>query len=89
MLFHVLWEFIDTTEDGERRSLEVFSQWQPPEGAEFRGFYGFTDGTGGVAIIEADSAATLARTTDLHAARLPGGGGGAGPDSRRRRGHRL
>ncbi len=62
MLFHVLWEFVDTTEDGERRSLEVFSQWQPPEGAEFRGFYGFTDGTGGVAIIEADSAATLART---------------------------
>ena len=63
MLFHVLWEFVDTTEDGERRSLEVFSKWQPPEGADFsRGFYGFADGTGGVAIVEADSAATLART---------------------------
>jgi hypothetical protein len=31
--------------------------------AEFKGFYGFADGGGGVALIEADSAATLARTT--------------------------
>lgn len=65
MLFHVTWQFIDTSEDGERRSLSVFSQWQPPAGAEFHGFYGFADGTGGVAIIEVDSAATLARTVDL------------------------
>jgi hypothetical protein len=62
MLFHVMWEFVDTTEDGERRSLSVFSQWQPPEGADFQGFYGFVDGTGGVAIVEADSAATIAKT---------------------------
>jgi hypothetical protein len=65
MLFHVSWEFIDTTEEGQKRSLAVFSQWQPPEGADFsRGFYGFTDGSGGVAIVEVDSAATLARTID-------------------------
>jgi hypothetical protein len=63
MLFHVTWQFIDRTEEGERRSLAVFSQWQPPASAEFKGFYGFADGGGGVAIIEADSAATLARTT--------------------------
>jgi hypothetical protein len=63
MLFHVVWDFVDTSEDGERRSLAVFSKWQPPAGAEFKGFYGCADGTGGVAIIEADSAATLARTT--------------------------
>jgi len=63
MLFHVRWEFVDTTEEGERRSLAVFSGWQPPAGAEFQGFYGFADNSGGVAIIEADSAATLARTT--------------------------
>jgi hypothetical protein len=63
MLFHVTWQFIDTTEEGQRRSLSVFSQWQPPAGADFsKGFYGFSDGTGGVALIEADSAATLART---------------------------
>ena len=63
MLFHVTWEFVDTSEDGSRRSLAVFAAWQPPAGAEFKGFYGFADGSGGVAIIEADSAATLARTT--------------------------
>jgi Protein of unknown function (DUF3303) len=63
MLFHVTWEFIDTSEDGIRRSLEVFSKWQPPAGAEFKGFYGFANGGGGVALIEADSAATLARTS--------------------------
>ena len=63
MLFHVSWEFIDTSEEGNRRSLAVFSAWQPPAGAEFKGFYGFVGGGGGFAIIEADSAATLARTT--------------------------
>jgi Protein of unknown function (DUF3303) len=63
MLFHVTWEFSDTTEEGDRRSLAVFAAWQPPAGAEFKGFYGTADGRGGVAIIEADSAATLARTT--------------------------
>ncbi len=63
MLFHVVWEFIDTSEDGERRSLAVFAKWEPPAGAEFKGFYGFANGGGGVAIIEVDSAATLARTT--------------------------
>ncbi len=63
MLFHVMWSFTDQSEDAEKRSLEVFAQWQPPAGADFKGFYGFADGTGGVAIIEADSAATLARTT--------------------------
>jgi hypothetical protein len=63
MLFHVTWEFIDTSEAGSRRSLAVFAQWQPPAGAEFKGFYGFVDGRGGVAIIEADSAETVGRTT--------------------------
>ena len=63
MLFHVSWEFIDNTEEGQRRSLAIFSKWQPPAGAEFKGFYGYADGTGGVAIVEADSAATIGRTT--------------------------
>ena len=63
MLFHVTWQFNELSEESERRSLNVFSQWQPPAGADFQGFYGFVDGTGGVAIIEVDSAATLARTT--------------------------
>jgi hypothetical protein len=62
MLFHVTWQFTDQSEAAEKRSLDVFAKWQPPEGANFQGFYGFVDGTGGAAIIEADSAATLART---------------------------
>jgi hypothetical protein len=63
MLFHVVWEYTDASEEGTRRSLQVFSQWQPPAGAEFKGFYGFVDNSGGVAIIEAESATALARTT--------------------------
>ena len=61
MLRHVIWEFIDPSEEGAARSLAVFQGWQPPEGADFMGFYGFADGDGGVALIEVDSAATLAR----------------------------
>jgi Domain of unknown function (DUF3303) len=63
VLFHVTWTFSDTSEDGERRSLAVFSQWQPPAEADFQAFFGFADGSGGVALIEVDSAATLARVT--------------------------
>ncbi len=61
MLFHVTWEFIDTTEEGQKRSLELFSKWQPGPGT-FQAFYGFADGGGGVALIEAGSAADLAKT---------------------------
>jgi hypothetical protein len=63
MLFHVTWEFIDTSEEGGKRSLALFAQWQPPAGADFQGFYGFASGGGGVAIVEAESAEALARTT--------------------------
>jgi hypothetical protein len=63
VLFHVTWDFIDQTEDGAKRSLAIFAAWQPPAGAEFKGFYGFADGRGGVALIEVDSAETLERTT--------------------------
>ncbi len=64
MLFHVTWTFINVSEDSQRRSLAVFAAWEPPAGAEFKGFYGTADGMGGVAIIEVDSAQTLARTTE-------------------------
>jgi hypothetical protein len=33
MLFHVSWAFVDTSEEGQRRSLAVFAKWQPPAGA--------------------------------------------------------
>lgn len=62
MLFHVTWEFVDSSEEGGKRSLGIFSQWQPPAGADFQAFYGFASGGGGVAIVEVDSAETLSRT---------------------------
>jgi hypothetical protein len=63
MLFLVTWVFTDSSEEGSRRSLDVFANWTPPAGAEFKGFYGYADGGGGCAILEVDSHETLARTT--------------------------
>jgi hypothetical protein len=61
MLFHVTWEFVDSSEAGQKRSLALFSKWQPGPGC-FQAFYGFADGGGGVALVDADSAADLAKT---------------------------
>jgi Protein of unknown function (DUF3303) len=63
LLFHLTWEFIDTSEEGERRVHTLFRKWQPPADAKFQGFYSFVDGRGGVAIMEADSASPLMRMT--------------------------
>ena len=61
MLFHVTWDFIDRSETGQKRGRLLFSKWEPGPG-KFQGFYGFADGNGGVALIEAASAADLAKT---------------------------
>lgn len=63
MLFLVTWDFIDGSEASQKRSLEVFSRWQPPAGTDFQAFYGFADGSGGCAVIDADSASALAEAT--------------------------
>jgi hypothetical protein len=63
VLFHTTWEFTDTSEASIERNLAFFAQWKPPDGFEFKGFWGNADGSGGVAIVETDSAATLARAT--------------------------
>lgn len=62
-LFHLTWEFTDTSEETLKRGLAVFAAWEPPEGQQFIGFYGNADNSGGVAIIEADSHETIARAT--------------------------
>ena len=62
MLFLVTWEFIDSSEEGEQASLNLFSKWQPGP-ATFQGFYGYADGSGGCAVVESDDAGALARTT--------------------------
>jgi hypothetical protein len=61
MLFHVTWDFIDLSEAGQKRSLQLFSKWQPAPG-QFQAFYDFADGRGGFALIEASSASDLAKT---------------------------
>jgi Domain of unknown function (DUF3303) len=62
MLFHLTWEFRDNSEAEQKRSLQLFSKWTPGPG-QFQAFYGFADGGGGMAVIEAASAADLAKTT--------------------------
>ena len=61
MLFLLTWTFTDTSEEGGRRSLEVFAAWTPPAGAIFKEFHGYADGSGGCAIVEVDEIPTLAR----------------------------
>ncbi len=61
MLFHVTWEFNDLSEERAKRSLSLLQKWTPGPG-QFQGFYGFCDGMGGVALIEAGNAADLAKT---------------------------
>lgn len=61
MLFLVTWEFTDESNTGQQEALATFSRWQPGP-AQFVGFYGFAEGSGGCAIVEAADAADLART---------------------------
>src|SRR5262245_13479855 len=63
MLFLVTWDFSDSSESGGKRALAAFQAWQPAAGADFKGFYAFADGSGGAAVVEVDSQATLARIT--------------------------
>jgi hypothetical protein len=63
VLFHTTWEFSDRSEEDIQRNLAYFSQWKPPDGVEFKGFWGYADGSGGVAIVETDSAGAIAKAT--------------------------
>jgi Domain of unknown function (DUF3303) len=57
MLFAVSWTNRgNATEERDKRSLKLFSAWKPPAGLEFKGFYDYADGGGGVALIETSSA---------------------------------
>jgi len=42
-----------------RRSLEVFSKWEPPASTTFHQFVGRLDGSGGYAVVETDSPADI------------------------------
>jgi Domain of unknown function (DUF3303) len=63
MLFVALWENRAGTEETDKRILKLFTNWRPPAGVEFKGFYDFADSSGGVAILEASSADAILETT--------------------------
>lgn len=60
MLFAIAWENrAGATEEGDKRTLKLFKNWQPPAGLDFKGFYDYADANGGIAIAEASSAEVL------------------------------
>jgi len=61
MLFVITWKEKFTSEDQEKRGLQLLGNWQPPEGVEFKHFYARVD-SGGFAIVEADTAENILRT---------------------------
>lgn len=63
MLFAVTWTERGASEEGQKRLLQLFTNWKPPAGLEFKGFYDFADGSGGIAIVEAPSAAAVLEAT--------------------------
>lgn len=60
MLFAVSWAPRgDGSEERDKRTLKLFTNWKPPAGFEFKGFYDYADGDGGMAIVEASSAEAM------------------------------
>ena len=60
MLFAVNWvPRGNVTEERDKRTLKLFTNWKPPAGFDFKGFYDYVDGNGGVAIVEATSAEVM------------------------------
>lgn len=58
MLFGLLYRAgPETTEEAQKRSLQLFTQWSPP--FEFKSHYARGDGNGGIAIVESDSAEAI------------------------------
>jgi Domain of unknown function (DUF3303) len=64
MLFAIVWtNRAGATEDTDKRSLKLFTNWKPPAGLDFKGFYDYADGNGGIAIAESNSAEALLEAT--------------------------
>ncbi|MGH9255799.1 MAG: DUF3303 domain-containing protein [Vicinamibacterales bacterium] len=60
MLFAVTWTPRgNTSEERDKRTLKLFTNWRPPAGLDFKGFYDYVDGNGGVAIVETASAEVM------------------------------
>jgi hypothetical protein len=57
MLFAAIYRLRQPTEQSAKRSLALFTSWQPP--FEFKAHWARADGDGGIAILEADDAAVV------------------------------
>lgn len=71
MLFSV--EFLyrsGMTEERDKRVVKLFKNWEAPNKVEFKGFWEYADCTGGICIVEAESAELLLETTAPWAAFL-------------------
>lgn len=64
MLFAITWtNRAGATEETDKRVLELFQNWQPPAGLDFKAFYDYADCNGGIAIVEANSAEAILEGT--------------------------
>ena len=52
MLFGMIHTLRNPTEQTDRRTLNLFTNWTPPQGFEFKSHYEFSDGGGGMATVE-------------------------------------
>ena len=60
MLFASIYTYRSSiSEESQKRLTDLFVNWKPPKGFVFKAHYALTDGTGGLALIEADSADVL------------------------------
>ena len=59
MLVAIIYTGKDVSEDKEKRSLQLFGNWQRPAGYEEKAHYAMADGSGGIVIAEASSDAVL------------------------------
>jgi hypothetical protein len=60
MLFAAVYTLTSNpTEETQKRGLQLFTNWKVPEGFEFKANYARADGNGGIAVVEASSAAAF------------------------------
>lgn len=69
MLFAVSYRLrANTTEESQHRALRLFANWTPPAAYTFKAHYSYADCTGGLALVETDSAAAA---LEVHGAWAP------------------
>ena len=59
MLFGMVYALRNPTEQTDRRTLNLFTNWTPPEGFEFKSHYEFSNGSGCMGTVEVASAEAM------------------------------